>query len=209
MVLTSSSGAPPRPVILLASASPRRREILRQLGVPFEAVAVDADERALPDEAPGGYIERVVADKWRLARPLAAERGLGAVLVADTTVVLGQRMLAKPADDGDNQAMIEALAGRWHEVMTRFLLQGPAATVARTVVTRVRFRDLTADEIGRYVASGEGRDKAGGYAIQGLGSFLVEAIEGSYASVVGLPACEVARALVETGALPSFPLSPR
>lgn len=190
---------------LLASASPRRREILQTLGLSFEVAAVDADESERPGEAPAAYLERVVAEKLRLARALASSRGLPAVLVADTTVVLDGRMLAKPRDQAENRAMIAALAGRSHQVMTRFAVEGPAGLAARTVSTTVRFRALSSAEIDAYAASGEGGDKAGGYAIQGLGSFMVEGIDGSYSCVVGLPACEVAQALVAAGALASFP----
>jgi septum formation protein len=193
--------------LLLASASPRRREILATLGLSFEVQAVDADERELPGETPDRYLLRVVDAKLQLARQVALARGLPSVLVADTTVVLDGRMLAKPASDDENHAMISALAGRAHEVMTRFAAAGPAGQVARTVTTQVRFRALPPDAIARYVASGEGRDKAGGYAIQGLGAFLVEGIVGSYSAVVGLPACEVVQALLEIGALDVFPLA--
>jgi septum formation protein len=196
----------PSPSLLLASASPRRREILATLGLSFEVQAVDADERELPGEPPERYLERIVDAKLRLAREAAALRGFASVLVADTTVVLDGRMLAKPQNPGENRAMIAALAGRTHQVMTRLAALGPRGERACTVATRVRFRPLSPEEIDGYVASGEGRDKAGGYAIQGLGSFMVEGIEGSYSAVVGLPACEAIQALVEVGALPSFPL---
>ena len=191
---------------LLGSASPRRSEILRTLGLTFEVAAVDADESERAGEAAADYLTRVVAAKLALARERARERGLSALVVADTTVVLDGRMLAKPADRTDNRAMVAALAGREHEVMTRFAVQGPAGEVARTVTTRVRFRPLSEAEIDGYAASGEGLDKAGGYAIQGLGSFMVEAIVGSYSSVVGLPACEVAQALVATGVVAVLPV---
>jgi septum formation protein len=223
--------------LLLASASPRRREILGTLGLEFEVAAVDADERLLEGEEPGAYLERVVSEKLRLAAPLAASRGRGAVLVADTSVVLGGVVLGKPVDAADNRAMLRALSGRSHEVMTRFAIAvvggapvvpvvataggagasegaggaeragGPEGrtAVARTVTTSVTFRALTGDEIERYVASGEGRDKAGGYAIQGLGAFAVEGIAGSYSNVVGLPACEVVQALLEAGVIDVFP----
>jgi septum formation protein len=192
--------------LLLASASPRRREILVTLGVPFEVQAMDADEGELPGEGPTAYLARVVEAKLALALPAAAARGLGSVLVADTTVVLGETMLAKPRDEAENRAMIRALAGRAHRVMTRFAVTGPGGKVARTISTEVHVRALDDAEIHAYVASGEGRDKAGGYAIQGLGSFLVERIDGSYSAVVGLPACEVVQALVQVGAIPTFPL---
>ena len=199
---------PPTPLLLLASASPRRREILRTLGLPFEAAAVEADEAELPSEAPEPYLVRVVDEKLRLAEPLRAARGLGAVLVADTTVVLEGRMLAKPRDEDDNRAMVSALAGKRHHVFTRFAARSAEGQIrARTVVTAVSVRDLSGDEVRRYVASGEGRDKAGGYAIQGLGSFAVTGIEGSYSNVVGLPACEVVLALRELGVLGAFPFA--
>lgn len=194
--------------LLLASASPRRREILATLRIPFEAVAVEADEVVREGETPEAYLARVVDDKLRLARPLAEARARPSVLVADTTVVVDQRMLVKPTSPDDNRAMLRSLAGRSHQVMTRFAALGPRGREAHTVTTQVRFRPLTDAEIAAYVASGEGADKAGGYAIQGLGAFLVAALEGSYSGVVGLPACEVVQALCAVGALPSFPLPP-
>lgn len=194
--------------LLLASSSPRRRDILATLGLTFDVEPVDADERALSGELAEDYLTRIAAEKLRLALPVARRHGCDAVLVADTTVVLDGRMLAKPLDAADNRVMIRALAGRAHQVMTRFsvaMIDGPER--ARTVVTDVIFRALSDDEIDRYVASGEGRDKAGGYAIQGLGGFAVATISGSYTNVVGLPACEVIEALCEIGALDAFPLS--
>jgi septum formation protein len=193
-------------LLLLASASPRRRDILRTLGLAFEATSVDADETEREGELPADYLDRVVAAKLALARPLAKRGGYRGVVVADTTVVLGVQMLAKPADDEDNRRMVRALAGRTHEVMTRFAVASDDAEHAQTVVTEVTFRELTDDEIARYVASGEGRDKAGGYAIQGLGSFAVMGIRGSYANVVGLPACELVQALCALGLVSAFPL---
>lgn len=195
--------------IFLASGSPRRREILTTLGLPFEAAGVDADESRRPGEGVDMYLERVVDEKRRLAEAEASRRGLGLVLVADTVVVLEGRLLGKPTDDGDNAAMLRALSGRSHQVMTRFALvrRGDPA-LAQTVVTDVRFRDLEADEVAAYVATGEGRDKAGGYAVQGIGGFAVASINGSYTNVVGLPACELVVALRRLGALGTFPLAP-
>ncbi len=193
--------------IFLASGSPRRREILTTLGLPFEAASVDADERGRSGEAVEAYLERVVDEKRRLAEPEAARRGLDVVLVADTVVVLGGRALGKPADDADNAAMLRALAGRTHQVMTRFALaRRGGAALAQTVTTDVSFRGLDEGEIAAYVATGEGRDKAGGYAVQGVGGFAVASIQGSYTNVVGLPACELVVALRRLGALDAFPL---
>ncbi|MCC6648295.1 MAG: septum formation protein Maf [Polyangiaceae bacterium] len=195
--------------LLLASASPRRREILATLGLAFDVHPVDADESERPGEAPRAYLERVVGAKLALGRTMAEARGHDAVLVADTTVVLDGAMLAKPADAADNRRMVRRLAGRSHEVMTRFAVAATSgASHAETVVTRVDVRPLDDDAIAAYVATGEGRDKAGGYAIQGLGMFAVSRIEGSYTSVVGLPAAEVVAALRGLGLLARFPLGP-
>ena len=194
--------------ILLASASPRRRDILSTLGLSFDVCPVDADESELPGEAPRAYLERVVSMKLALAHPLAMSRGLDGALVADTTVVLDDAMLAKPVDEADNARMVRRLAGRSHEVMTRFAISdrsGPAH--AETVVTRVDVKQLDDDEIAAYVRHGEGRDKAGGSAIQGLGMFAVTRIDGSYTNVVGLPAAEVVAALRRVGLLRSFPVA--
>jgi septum formation protein len=196
--------------LLLGSASPRRRQLLEALGLPLAFAAADIDETPRAAEALAAYLERVVAEKLRaVARsPTAAE--CGALLVADTAVVLGGEMLGKPRDDADAVRMMRLLSGRAHEVHTRFAVaatERPAqAAHAETVVTAVRFRSLDDDEIQRYVATGEGGDKAGGYAIQGVGGFAVERIEGSYSNVVGLPVCEVIVALRRTGLLAAFPL---
>jgi septum formation protein len=196
--------------IFLASSSPRRREFLTTLGLPFEAAGVDADETLRPGEAPGPYLERVVAEKLRLAAAEAGRRGFGVVLAADTVVVLGGRLLGKPSGAAENVAMLRDLSGRAHQVMTRFALArlgGPSH--AETVTTDVRFRALDDDEVAAYVATGEGRDKAGGYAVQGVGGFAVASINGSYSNVVGLPVCELVVALRRLGALEAFPLAPR
>lgn len=193
--------------ILLASASPRRRDILSTLGLSFDVFAVDADESERPGEAPRDYLTRVVAAKLSLALPVARERGADGVIVADTTVVLDDAMLAKPVDAADNARMVTRLAGREHEVMTRFAVaRTTGAEHSETVVTRVRVKALDGDEIDGYVKSGEGRDKAGGYAIQGLGMFAVTGIEGSYTNVVGLPAAEVVAALRALGLIDRFPI---
>jgi len=197
--------------LLLGSASPRRREILATLGLPITVVSVDVDERVLPGEAPAAYLERIVSDKLGAASLRA--RGVGAVLVADTSVILGDRALGKPSDEAEARDMLRSLSGREHEVWTRFALASgadPARAVhAETVRTRVFFRALDDAEIDGYAATGEGLDKAGAYAIQGIGSFAVERIEGSYSNVVGLPACEVVVALRRAGLLGRFPRAGR
>lgn len=202
-----------RPVlpILLGSGSPRRREILANLRVPFVVHVAPADESTLPCEAAAAYLERVVLAKlaavafvYGPGSSAAQEaRGTSAVLVADTSVIESGGILGKPESTDEGEAMIARLAGRTHEVWTRFLI-GSAAPVpeilhAQTVVTRVTFRALGVTAIRSYAESGEGNDKAGGYAVQGLGAGLVSRIDGSYTNVVGLPACEVIVALEGLG----------
>ena len=170
-------------------------------------MSLDVDERLRPGEGPLPYLERIVSDKLAAATPHVV--GVGAVLVADTSVILDDVALGKPADDEEARAMLTALAGREHEVWTRFAIAtgaDPTRPVhAETVRTRVFFRALDASEIHAYAATGEGLDKAGAYAIQGIGSFAVARIEGSYSNVVGLPACEVILALRRAGLLGRFP----
>ncbi|MBI2389484.1 MAG: septum formation protein Maf [Deltaproteobacteria bacterium] len=191
--------------ILLASASPRRRALLETLGhrVLVEAVAVDEDER--PGEGATAYIERVVALKLAAAIAHAPATGWDALLVADTVVELDGAILHKPVDAADGRRMLRTLADRAHVVTTRFALATPGgahhvatpggARHFESVATRVVFRALWDDEIDAYVASGEGDDKAGGYAIQGGAGAFVSRIEGSYGAVVGLPLSEVSVAL--------------
>jgi septum formation protein len=199
-----------RSPLLLGSASPRRREILAALGLPLVVAAAPIDETPRADEAPLDYLARVTRDKIGAAARLPEAAGAGAVLAADTTVILDDRPLGKPADEAEARAMLRALSGRAHRVSTCFALSGPP-DVARvrhleTVTSRVVFRALDDDEITAYAATGEGLDKAGAYAIQGIGAFAVARVEGSYSNVVGLPACEVVAALRATGLLARFPL---
>ena len=189
----------PQHPLLLGSASPRRREILATLGLPLVVLPAVVDESALPGEEALPYLARIAALKLAAtgARPEATTAG--AILVADTTVILDGRILGKPADEAEARSMLRALAGRSHQVSTRFAIAGPDAPARplheETVSTVVVFRALDDAEIEGYAATGEGLDKAGAYAVQGLGSFAVARIEGSYANVVGLPACEVVTAL--------------
>lgn len=183
--------------LVLASTSPRRRALLEQIGVPIEVVAIDVAEELRDGEDASAYQSRIVSAKLDEARAhVAADR---VVLVADTEVVLDGRVLGKPSDDAHGAALIEALAGRAHEVRTRFALDLGAAAGARrhaeTVTTTVHVRPLDRGTIARYVATGEGRDKAGGYAVQGRFAFAITRIEGSYTNVVGLPLAEVVAAL--------------
>jgi septum formation protein len=196
--------------LLLGSASPRRRELLATLGIPLRVLPAVVDETPLAGEPALDYLARVTLAKLA-AVACGPEAALaGAVLVADTTVVLDGRILGKPEGEAEARSMIRDLAGRAHHVSTCFALSGPAepgrVLHRETVTSRVVFRALDEAEIAAYAATGEGLDKAGAYAIQGIGAFAVARIEGSYANVVGLPACEVVAALRATGLLPCFPL---
>jgi septum formation protein len=207
----------PRPVISsaaplgLGSASPRRKDLLERLGIPLFVLPAGVDERRRDGEPPETYLERVTREK--LEAVTADERASMAsvVLTADTIVLVDDEILGKPEDAHHAQAMLARLAGRAHEVRTRFALGWPRGRgtptliAAETVCTKVFFRELDEEEINRYVATGEGADKAGAYAIQGVGSFAVSRIEGSYSNVVGLPICEVVLALQQHGLLGSFP----
>ena len=196
---------------MLGRGSPRRREILTNLGVRFVLHVAPADESTRPSEAAAAYLERVVLAKLASACAVfEAEssmpedlRGTSAILVADTSVIDRGVILGKPGGPEEAEAMIARLAGLTHEVWTRFVVASASAAPrvlhAETVVTRVSFRPLSARLIRAYAESGEGRDKAGGYAIQGRGAALVSRIEGSYTNVVGLPACEVMMALEGRG----------
>jgi septum formation protein len=194
--------------LVLGSGSPRRRAFVEELGITHRVHVVPVDETVLAGEAASVYLARVVADK--LAATCAALRdGVDIsqetrVLVADTTVIVsGDRLLGKPADAAENAAMIRQLAGSAHTVATRFAIAAVTGRVdhVETVKTRVFVRPMTDAQIAAYAATGEGFDKAGGYAIQGLFARYVRAIEGSYATVVGLPLSEVAEAFERLGLL--------
>jgi septum formation protein len=194
----------------LGSKSPRRREMLQTLGIPLRVLPADVDERLLTAETPALYLERIVANKYSAAFAASTGIDLGAILVADTIVLLDDQTLGKPVDVTEAEGMLSRLSGRSHEVWTRFAL-GCAADGsgevrhAETVKSVVSFRRLSPDEIVGYAKSGEGLDKAGAYAVQGLGSFAVTRIEGSFSNVVGLPVCEVIVALGRAGLLGRFP----
>lgn len=177
--------SPPRARLVLASASPRRADLLRAAGLPFEVQAADIDERVLPGEAPAHYVARLAREK---AARVAATRADAFVLAADTTVVVDGEILGKPEDAADAGRMLRLLSGRRHEVLTGVCLAGPGPFERAAVVsTTVEFARLTDEEVDRYVASGEPLDKAGAYAVQGLASRFVARIEGSHPNVVGLP----------------------
>jgi septum formation protein len=181
------------PFVLLASASPRRRELLRQLGVPHEVLVVEVDETPMPGETPAVLAGRLAAAKALAGR--ARSGGAHAVLGSDTVVEAGGRILGKPADRSDALAMLAALSGVEHCVTTAVALAAPGRLLSATSTTLVRMRPVTAAEASAYWDTGEPAGKAGGYAIQGLGAAFIERISGSYSGVMGLPLYETARLL--------------
>jgi septum formation protein len=187
------SAAPAAP-ILLASTSPQRRAILEQLGLPFDVVAPRYEEHDPPDSDPVALVREHARGK---ARSVAAEAGDRPVLGVDTTVVSAGRVYGKASGLEEAAEMLEALGGATHEVVSGLCVLTPAWEELHHAVTRVTFRPLTARDIAAYVASGEWQDRAGAYAIQGLGAGLVERIEGDYLNVVGLPAALLIRLLAE------------
>jgi septum formation protein len=201
----------PRTPLVLGSGSPRRRDFLASLALPFVVRTAPVDESARPAELPGAYVDRVTRAKLEAVRALDLRGGgeePAGVLVADTVVVAPDgALLGKPRDDDDASSMLARLAGAVHEVTTQFVLApcapGSAHAHVQAVTTRVKFRALSPGEVREYVAGGEGRDKAGSYAIQGNAASFVERIEGSVTNVVGLPLAEVVVALRALGWLPT------
>ncbi len=183
------------PGLLLASTSPRRREILSALGLEFSVCHVDIDETPLPGESAAAMALRLATAKVE-----AADRGsAGLVLGADTAVVVDDQILGKPADEADCLAMLGMLSGRTHRVVTGVALRASAATTTAISTTDVYFREISRDEALAYWQSGEPCDKAGAYGIQGLGGAFVTRIDGSYSGVVGLPVFETLRLLSAAG----------
>ena len=189
-------------LLYLASGSPRRRELLTQIGVPFSTVSAAIDETPLPNESPVAYVERLAREKARAGREqllMSPPASAFCVLGADTTVVLNERILGKPVDEADALAMLMALSGREHEVLTAIAILDEGRCETRVVRSSVRFRNISKQEASLYWASGEPRDKAGGYAVQGLAAVFVSGLNGSYSAVVGLPVCETAELLGHFG----------
>jgi septum formation protein len=188
--------------LYLASGSPRRRELLTQIGVPFTSISADIDETPLLDESPAAYVERLARGKAAAGLGLIASShslAPACVLGADTAVVLDGRILGKPLDQADSLAMLMALSDREHEVLTAIAVLDNQRCESRVVRSLVRFRSISPEEAAAYWASGEPQDKAGGYGIQGLAAVFVAGLNGSYSAVVGLPLCETAELLGHFG----------
>ena len=193
------------PVVILASASPRRTELLLQIGVSHRVVPAQIDERRAVGESIENCVRRLAKSKaLEVQVALAAVAGAAtavefAVLGADTAVVIDDDLLGKPRDRADALAMLARLSGRWHQVLSAVALASPNGMQCTVSRSEVRFRTLSERECARYWDSGEPCDKAGAYAIQGLGAAFVQELRGSYSGVVGLPLFETARLLAEAG----------
>lgn len=181
--------------LILASSSPRRQELLTQIGVPFSVQVPAIDETPLVGEAPPAYVQRMAEEKARAV--LAQQAGDVCVLAADTSVIVDGLILGKPADAAEAKAMLLRLSGREHQVLSAIAVADQSRLNSHVVSCKVAFRTLTDAEIDAYWLTGEPRDKAGSYAIQGLGAVFVQAIHGSYSAVVGLPLAETAALLGE------------
>lgn len=168
--------------LVLASASPRRSELLRAAGIDFTVRVADIDETIMANESPSEYVLRLAREKAQ-----AVAQADEWVLGADTTVVVNGEIIAKPVDMEDARRMLQLLSGRWHEVLTGVSLVSGGQVFSEIAITRVKFVEMSDPEIDWYVATGEPMDKAGAYGIQGYASRFVESIEGSYSNVVGLP----------------------
>ena len=182
--------------LVLASGSPRRRELLQQIGVRIAVQPVDLCEDVLPGERPAAYVARLAKEKAEAGFALSGDKP---VLGSDTSVVLGDLILGKPESEAHAVEMLMQLSGRNHEVMTGVAIASDQGTEVRVVTTVVHFKELTPEQCRRYWACGEPQDKAGAYGIQGLGAVFVDRIEGSYSSVVGLPLAETAEMLNAVG----------
>lgn len=185
--------------LYLASSSPRRQELLRQLGLRFEVVAPAVDEAVQANEAPRDYVLRLARAKAAAGQGLVAARACAPILGADTAVVLDGEILGKPRDRTDGIALLQRLASRTHEVLTGLCLIHEHGVETALSCTRVRFGPLSAEDCANYWDSGEAADKAGGYGIQGRAAAFVAEIHGSYSGVVGLPLYELAQLLKMIG----------
>lgn len=183
--------------LILASESPRRKELMERMGLSFRIVTAQHDETMDPALPPQQEVARVSRCKAQAVAPLCSAEDL--IVAADTIVVCEGRVMGKPRDEAMAREMLRLLSGREHQVMTGLTLWQGEAVSTQTVVTRLRFRALTEEEIDAYVATGEPMGKAGAYAVQGLGSMLVEELHGDYYNVMGLPVCTLALLLRQYG----------
>ncbi|HOG12966.1 MAG: Maf family protein [Smithellaceae bacterium] len=196
MIMVLSLSSP----LILASASPRRRELLRSVGLTFKIRPADVDETGLPDESPRAHVRRLSRDK---AGAIAHQYPKALVLGADTIVVIDGRILGKPKNKKEAREMLQRLSSRRHTVLTGFTIACVRAGMSRTKIVQstVQFKKISPEETAWYVNGDEPYDKAGGYAAQGKGASFIQAIRGSYTNVIGLPLCEVVEELNHLGVL--------
>ncbi|HZV63039.1 MAG TPA: Maf family protein [Methylophilaceae bacterium] len=187
--------------IYLASRSPRRAELLQQIGVQFSVLPPDVDESELEHESPADYVLRLAKTKAEACMAVLVQqnKAIRPVLAADTTVSIDRKILGKPQDEADAHAMLTLMSGKRHQVLTALAIATPQGIVTSLSVTQVEMAVLTANEIETYIRSGEPFDKAGAYGIQGLASTFIKRIEGSYSGVMGLPIYETAQLLRSAG----------
>jgi len=185
---------------ILASASPRREELLRSVGLTFKIIPADVDETSLAGESPRAHVRRLSRDK---ASVIANQYPKALVLGADTIVVIDGLILGKPKSRKQAREMLERLSGRKHTVFTGFTIAHTGSGISKTKVVQstVQFKEINPEEMNWYVGGDEPYDKAGGYAVQGMGAYFIKAIRGSYTNVIGLPLCEVLEALKDFGAI--------
>jgi septum formation protein len=185
------------PAIYLASRSPRRRELLSQMAVDFAVLAADVDESVQPGESPQDYVQRIAVEKARAGVSGLAANDKKPVLAADTAVIVDQTIFGKPVNDDDAWRMLKMLSGQTHQVMTAVALASENDLKTALSVSEVRFAAMTEAEIEWYIQTGEGRDKAGSYAVQGLGAIFIDQIQGSYSGIMGLPVRETGQLLMQ------------
>jgi len=190
--------------IILASASPRRKELLRQIGLIFEVVPSEIEEDVKDGEEPREHVLRLARLK---AQEIARDQDSAVIIGADTIVVLGGEILGKPKDEEEAFAMLSQLSGRVHRVVTGFCVldASDGSEYSEAVESKVRFKHLTPEEIRGYIKTDEPMDKAGAYAVQGRGSYMIKEIQGSYTNVVGLPLCELVEVLSRVKVIDLFP----
>lgn len=192
--------------IVLASASPRRRELMSQVGIKFDVMPSNISEESLHGETAEEYVLRLSVEKASEVAVRITDKNVKWIIGSDTIVLSEGKILGKPIDDNDAIYMLNMLSGKKHSVVTGYCIYNVLTdeVIKRSVETVVTFKKLNSDEIFGYVDSGESMDKAGAYAIQGLGAFMVESIDGSYTNVVGLPICQIVNDLKLAGAVRLF-----
>lgn len=181
--------------IYLASRSPRRRELLQQMGVDFAVISADIDESVIADEQPAAYVQRIAREKAQVGLNSLNGQEKRPVLAADTAVIVDGQIFGKPVNDDAARRMLKQLSRKTHQVMTAVALAFNGDIKQALSVSDVRFASLSEADIDWYLATGEGQDKAGSYAVQGLGALFIEEIRGSYSGIVGLPVRETGQLL--------------